>query len=317
MSLQDVRVGFVGCGRHATEVLLPAVHAAGMELASVCDLDRRRAQRTNRRFGAFRPYQDLRKMIDEMDLDAVLVCGPPEMHSEAATVALERGCHVWVEMPAAPTADEADSIAQLAATRGLIAQPGLMMRFAPAYRRLRDIVTGEDFGQALAMSITWWPPLRDGHDDPLLFDAPHVLDLARFMLGEIEGVCALCAAPQRASLALSFASGATGTISFVAGAARSHESVFIAGTNSLASAEGRRDLAVHRRDTDEITLWRVDSATAEGHGNADQLGYLLEIESFGRSVLGEEEPRATMEDAAAAMRLAERVAASEEVRSSP
>ena len=57
MGESQVRVGFVGCGAHAREVLLPAARQAGLEFAAVCDLDKRLAQRVSRRFGAFRAYR--------------------------------------------------------------------------------------------------------------------------------------------------------------------------------------------------------------------------------------------------------------------
>ncbi|MGC9317005.1 MAG: Gfo/Idh/MocA family protein [Armatimonadota bacterium] len=298
---REVRVGFVGCGRHATGVLLPGVREAGMDLAAVCDLDRRRAQRTVRRFGAFRAYQDLRKMIDEMDLDAVLVCGPPEMHAEAAALALERGCHVWTEVPPAPTAGEAEHIAQLADARGLIAQPGLMMRFAPAYERLKETIGAEDFGPPTSLEITWWPPRLPGHDEPLLFDAVHALDLARMLLGEIEEGRAL-ATEGTASMALRFASGALGSISFAAGGGRTREVVAVAADGALAVVQDRREVAVSRADREETTLWRAASSQA---GSGAELGFVAGLRHFARSVLGEIEPRATMADAAAAMTLIE------------
>ncbi|MEA3402064.1 MAG: Gfo/Idh/MocA family oxidoreductase [Armatimonadota bacterium] len=310
MSGQDVRVGFVGCGRHATGVLLPAAREAGMDLASVCDLDRRRAQRTARRFGAFRAYQDLRKMIDEMDLDAVLVCGPPEMHAEAAAMALERGCHVWTEVPPAPTAAEAEHIAQLADARGLIAQPGLMMRFAPAYERLKRTIDDQDFGEPTSLAITWWPAKLPGHDEPLLFDAIHAVDLARMLLGEIEQWQAL-AADEAASMALRFASGALGSLSFAAGSGRPREVVAVAARRALAVVQDRREVAVSRADREESTLWRPASG---GAGPGAEQGFLAELQHFLRAVLGEVEPRATMSDAAAAMALIETLTECGEVR---
>ena len=170
MAETQVRVGIIGCGVHAREVLLPAAQQAGMEFAAVCDLDRRLAQRVSRRFGAFRAYQDIRSMIDEMDLDAVLVCGPPEMHAEAAAIALQHRCHLWTEMPAAPTAEEAERLAGLADAQGLIAQPGLMLRYAPACMRLRELVAGEEFGAIRQIEVAWWPPEQHAHDDAPLFE---------------------------------------------------------------------------------------------------------------------------------------------------
>lgn len=317
MANEQVRVGFIGCGTHALEVLLPAVQQAGLDLAAICDLDKRRAQRAVRRFGAFRAYQDLHAMIDEMDLDAALVCGPPELHAEAAQVALERGLHVWTEAPPAPTAAEAQELARLADAHGLVAQVGLMLRFARAYERLREVITAPEFGSPVAFEIAYWPPPLPGHDDPLRQDAVHALDLVTMLLGDVRDlevlprpVTAGGAAPQRLALALRVQSGATGTLSFVAGSACPREVVTVASEECLATVEDRTTLTVRRAGSDEMTVWHP--ATLEPgpqRGTARLHGYLPEILHFAASVSQMAEPAATMGEAAAALHLAERVAA--------
>lgn len=37
--MEPLRVGFVGCGRHATKMLYPSLHLARMDLVAVCDMD--------------------------------------------------------------------------------------------------------------------------------------------------------------------------------------------------------------------------------------------------------------------------------------
>ncbi len=313
MPPQDVRVGFIGCGRHATEVLLPAVQQTGMELAGVCDLDRRRAQRITRRVGAFRAYQDLRSMIEEMDLDAVLVCGPPDLHAEAATIALEHGCHVWTEVPPAPTAAEAERIAERAAARGLIAQTGLMLRFAPAYRRLRDAIAAEEFGRPLAFDAVFWPPALPGHDDPLLFDALHILDLLYWLLGEIAEAGTFCDG-KRAAFSLRTSGGATGVISFAQGVSCPRETVAIAGESAVATVTDRISLTLRHRDREEMVVWQAGALAVGGEASPAHLqGYLPELLHFAASIADNAPPEATIGEAAVSMRWLERLQANREV----
>ena len=307
MPASDVRVGFIGCGEHASEVLLPAVQQAGMDLAAICDLDRRRAQRATRRFGAFRAYQDLQRMTDEMDLDAVLVCGPPELHAEAATVALQHGCHVWTEAPPAPTAAEAERIGALARERGLVAQAGLMMRFAPVYRRLQATIAEEAFGAPVAFEATYWPPALPGHDEPLLFDTLHVLDLVRWLLGEVAE-CSITRADDRAAISLRMLDGATGVVSFLRGGPWPRETVTVGSDAAVATAVDRASLTVRRRGRDEMTVWRADALAASGQSDTAHLrGYLPALIQFAAGVADDAPQEATIGDIAATMRLIERL----------
>ncbi len=309
MADSQVRIGFVGCGVHAQEVLLPAARYAGMEFAAVCDLDKRLAQRVVRRFGAFRAYQDLGGMIDEMDLDAVLVCGPPEMHAEAAETALNHGCHVWAEMPAAPTAEEVTAIADLAAARDLVARPGLVMRFAPANVRLREIVKREEFGPVRSIEVAWWPPKRHGHDDPLLFDLPHALDLVRFVGGEVRRLCVARASDDDAlTVAMELASGATATVGFGTPAGCPRERITVTSMSAVATAEDRQTVTLRHCEREEKSVW--DARACKAGGGAERTrGFLAEMEQFAAAVAGADAQSASMRDAAQALRLAEFVSA--------
>jgi len=40
---KNLRVGFIGCGRHATKMLYPSLHLARLELVAVCDIDELKA----------------------------------------------------------------------------------------------------------------------------------------------------------------------------------------------------------------------------------------------------------------------------------
>ena len=49
--VNSIRIGFIGCGRHATKMLYPSLHLARIELVAVCDVDEIKAQRNARWFG--------------------------------------------------------------------------------------------------------------------------------------------------------------------------------------------------------------------------------------------------------------------------
>ena len=313
MAATDLRVGFVGCGVHARDTLLPAVQRVGMELAAICDLDRRLAQRTTRRFGAFRAYQDVRTMVDEMDLDAVLICGPPDLHAEAAPVALAAGCHVWVEMPAAPSAEEAQRIAGIADERKLVAQAGLNARFAPVYTRLREIALAPDFGEMASVEIVWWPPRTHGHDVPVLFDLPHAIDLVRYLGGEVQDL-SVTRGSDASVLAIAFAleSGAIATISFAGPVECPRERVQVASLRSTVMATARREVALQSADREDLQVWQYDALRVQGAQTSwDPSGYIAQLQHFVEAIEGETRLQATIADAASAMRLAERVAACE------
>ncbi len=114
MAPTDVaRVGFVGCGNHANARLYPATKLVQeIDLVAVCDLDRAKAEATAKRWGVPTFYTDLDAMLADEQLDAVVICGPPQMHVSVGKHCLAKGLHIFVEKPS-----QRDHIARSAGAR--------------------------------------------------------------------------------------------------------------------------------------------------------------------------------------------------------
>jgi hypothetical protein len=71
-------------------------------------VDEQQAAKMFERYGRVPKYKDFRKMLDaEKSIDAVIVSIPDHMHATAATWAMERGKHVYVQKPLVRTIWEA------------------------------------------------------------------------------------------------------------------------------------------------------------------------------------------------------------------
>src|SRR5438094_1610964 len=94
-------VGLIGCGNRG-------IHDAGLfkdtpnvELAYVCDVDENRRQNAIKKLDVEprRAVGDLRKILDDKSVDAVVIATPDHWHSPAAILAVNAGKHVYVEKP--------------------------------------------------------------------------------------------------------------------------------------------------------------------------------------------------------------------------
>jgi len=311
-----LRVAFVGCGSHATHSLYPCLRWAPIDLAAVADLDEVKAGRTARQFGARRPYTDYRRMMDEMDLDAVFVCGPPELHRDVALEALARGFHVWMEKPPAPTLDDTRAIAKLAAEKGRHVQIGFMMRFAPAYVQLKQLLASEEFGRPGLIEgkyCCWNVP---DHRHHLLYYGVHIIDLYRFLMGEVAEVLARkCEHDGQFANAvlLRFAGGGVGLMNFSSRQPRVQERVEVTGEGAVAIVDNRLSVEYHRRGDNAFgntTCWRPDFAIPNLPNNTLELqGYLGEIRHFAESILRGEQPSPGIEDGVQCMAIVDLIEA--------
>jgi predicted dehydrogenase len=100
MADQKLRIGIIGIGWYAGKELIPKVRET--DRVEIVAISRRRADRlalAQKQLNIPEAYTDWQEMLEKSALDAVVVCTPPNAHTEPALAALERGLHVFVEKP--------------------------------------------------------------------------------------------------------------------------------------------------------------------------------------------------------------------------
>ncbi len=140
------RVGIVGAGDMARRAHIPGWQSLpGVEVAALCAPDFEAASAVGEAFGIPNVFSDYRALMD-LELDAVSICAPNNIHVPAALAALERGKHVLCEKPLAVTAAEVRALGEKseAARRLLMARHQL--RFAAPARAARAWVDAKKLG---------------------------------------------------------------------------------------------------------------------------------------------------------------------------
>src|SRR3979409_1126451 len=86
-------------------------------IVALCDVDEKRAEPIYKQYEKAPKYKDFRVMLDKENnnIEAVIVTIPDFMHAMAATWAMERGKHVFVQKPLAHTIWECRHLAEAAA----------------------------------------------------------------------------------------------------------------------------------------------------------------------------------------------------------
>jgi len=304
MSDNRLRVGFIGCGRHATKMLYPSLHLAGLELTAVCDLDESKAQRNARWFGAQRYYTDHRQLLAAEAIDAVLICTSPGTHAYLVSECLDKGLPVFVEKPLAMNLADVESIQAHSRVAGVPVMVGTMKRHALIYRRVKEIIERPDFGLPSAvqakMTIGW----KNGNGYALLLDmGVHMLDLLLALMGNVDEVTYQKAQFEETHISyailLHFASGAVGTLflsdqhSWI----RTNERVEITGNGQFVVAENLTRLE-HYLPDGEIHTWEPGFSIPNDENLTHFLvGYAGELQAFADAIRTGSPPHADIADA--------------------
>jgi predicted dehydrogenase len=142
---QRLSVGVIGCGGQGRGL---ANAFAGMaDIAYVCDPDESRRGPTQQQVRAKHAVSDLRRVLDDPAVDAVVVATPDHWHAPIAIMACEAGKHVYVEKPQSHNLHESRLLVDAARRNKVVVQHGTQSRSDPfianAIRMLREGVIGE------------------------------------------------------------------------------------------------------------------------------------------------------------------------------
>ena len=318
------RIGWIGCGRQANEMLLPElVRVEGVALAGLADIDEAALARTAGRYGVDRTCQDYHDLLAVPDLDGIGVAVGPAMHREIGLAALARGLPVFMEKP--PAADLAGTH-ELAMAAAKARQPlflGFMKRFSTGNKIGRNVLQQADFGKPLSFvgSYMTAPTYFEGEPNYrsfFLHHCIHYLDLAPWLMG--AAIREMQARQVEASpgkllihLDLIFESDALGTL--VMGTMQSRgapvELIQIMSDHrkleirNVTEVSYTRDPAFKVNDPDamfdkdaDTLCWKPNMTVA---ANEDHKGYRALLEASLDGMRGRPSPAPTIDDALAAM----------------
>ena len=312
-----MRVGFIGVGSHATRNLYPNLAPAGLELTATCARHQDRADAAAKRWGAAHAFDDVGRMLTSVQLDGVVICVQPWDYAPLIEQCLGAGVPVFCDKPAAATAGQATELADLSERTGVPVVVGYMKRFAPAYRRAREILRSPDFGDASLGTFTFAMGQGFGGDlRTYLIDNPvHPLDLARFLLGEITDLEAHVISRPEVGHAIAAmgrtTSGAVCTFNLCTTGSWEHrnEYVEIYGEGHAMWVENV-DTCTYRPPQPPAQVWQPNyTVPRPANSSAVTTGFGPELEHFRHVVINGTTNESDMASAAATLALAERLCA--------
>ena len=231
--MAQTRFGVIGCGAIATLHHIPNLkRAPGAEVIAVADKNEKRAEEIANRFKIPQRYEDHRRLINEADVDALVVCTPTKYHAQAVIDALKENLNVFCEKPMCLTLEEADEIIQLAGETKSKLMVGYNLRFTSLFQEVKKRVSRGELGTIIQAECSFcvpgpkkWPAVTDFYQQRelgggALFDSgSHAIDLLRWITGEITGVSANISTKtpktdidEAASLLLRFSNGSIGVL---------------------------------------------------------------------------------------------------------
>jgi predicted dehydrogenase len=319
------RIAFIGAGNHSTQSLYPNIaHIPEFDLVAVCDTDADKAAYAARKYGAPQWFTDVDTMFAEVHPDGACVCGPGEMHHAVGLQVLRHGVPLFSEKPPGMSLANTQELLNAARDNGVWGMVAFMKRFAPANVVAKEFMGTEAFGAPSSITLIH---TSGPYDDPrrmLLFNGIHMIDLGRFLCGDVASVFAHASGgtgkAQAVSATMRFTSGAVGQLNMNSGFrswSDCFEQTYVSGTGAALVIDASRAVEVMspqgrfaKGEGLDLFGWsnryyvsgNMAGWTSGGHYTR---GYCGEMEQFAKALLGQAEPSPSLEDGVAAMRLIE------------
>lgn len=317
-----LNIAWIGCGVHATQMLLPQLVRHDVKIAALCDIDGGRLAQAGRQFGVGALTSDVETLLATPGIDAVGMAVGPDQHLAFGKKALERGLPVFIEKPPAATAAGARELlaASEKARKPLLV--GFMKRYSIGNRMAANILRSGRFGEVLGLTGYYMtaPGYFAGNVDYtgfLLHHCVHYMDLVSFLVSPVRSITArkVEKVPGRIlfHVGFEFECGAIGTIAMGTSQSRGTpvERIELMGDHQRIEVEDVVEIRWHRNPpfkiddlgatlSDEVdTLsWKPNFTAA---ANEDPKGYHALLADVVPALMGTATPAPTIADGVIAM----------------
>lgn len=205
--IKEIGVGILGYGMmgkahsHAYKDAATLSHSKIVpNLVSICGRTEARVREVARGFGFRRFYTDWKHVIRDPEVEIVDNTLPTDSHCEPLIEAMEMGKHVICEKPLARNYAEALRMYRAARKFGVVNGVGFNYRWVPAIRQAKKLIDEGYLGKIMTfhggykqdygIRLPWnWRVRREKSGYGALGDiGSHILDLARFLVGDVERI---------------------------------------------------------------------------------------------------------------------------------
>jgi len=175
-------------------------------LVAICGRNAEATRAAAMRFGYDSYYTDWREMLADDRVQLFDNGGPNDAHAEPCIVAAQAGKHILCEKPLARTAEEAKGMLDAVNKAGVKHMVAFNYRFVPAIRQIRLLIESGALGRIYHFRANYlqeW--IMPHYNTPMIWRldkrvagsgalgdlGAHIIDLGRYLVGEISSVSAM------------------------------------------------------------------------------------------------------------------------------
>ena len=200
-----IGAGFMGKAHSLAYVAMPMFFWPAPAIPvrkTIVDVSDSIAAEAAQRFGFEKSTSDWRSVVEDPEIDIIDIATPNHLHAEIAIAAAAAGKHIISEKPLARNGDEAKTMYDAVKNAGIVHMVAFNYRRTPAVALAKKYINEGAIGDILNFRGTYLQDWSADPDGPLSWRfqksiagsgslgdiGTHVVDMARFLCGEITQV---------------------------------------------------------------------------------------------------------------------------------
>ncbi len=189
----------IGCGFFAQNHLHAWKDVKGAEILALCDRDEKRLSETAQAFGIARTYRDAAEMLALEELDFVDIATTVQTHLPLVEMAASAGLHIICQKPFAEDMKDAAGMVRAAERAQVTLMVHENFRWQSAIRAVRSEIDNGAIGTPFwgrvsfrsAYDVYSGQPYLATDEKFIIQDLGiHILDIARFLFGDVARISA-------------------------------------------------------------------------------------------------------------------------------
>lgn len=150
------------------------------KIMALCDVDSRTFAKVTKKHDNVNEadvttYKDIRKMLENKDIDAITIASPDHWHAPMAIMGMNAGKHVFCEKPFSHNPQEGEWVIQVQKKTGMVLQIGNQQRSSPTSQEVISDIKGGLIGNPYAAKA-WYTNGRKGIGHGKKVQVPSWLD---------------------------------------------------------------------------------------------------------------------------------------------
>ncbi|GAB2638979.1 Gfo/Idh/MocA family oxidoreductase [Emticicia sediminis] len=146
-----IRVLVVGCGNMGASHAQAYQLIDGFEICGIVSTGKSKEVLNEKLGGGYALFSDYATALAETKPNAVCISTYPDTHEAFAIMALESGCHVFIEKPLADTVEGSERVAAAAQKAGKKLVVGYILRHHPSWEKFVEL--SHELGKPLVMRM--------------------------------------------------------------------------------------------------------------------------------------------------------------------